>query len=366
MAGTGLQSSVTQFRVCAIVSVKLRGSLGQGYLYGVANQINGTWEYSRLAFVAETGVPRVDLNKNPPPLQLPPVPAQKLYLIPIGLAENEPLDWAPQYYQAKFGIEVILLSRAELDSSLENPQRHQLNSSKCIDFLRHLRPDLASDPSAMLIGITSREMYIPDFDWAYAENWRYGGHFAIVSSARLHPPSPMGEWNPEWLNSRVQKLLTKNIAMLYFGLPLSSDDTSMLGGAVSSGMAIDRMGGQVIGADGAWDSFINSGDPGFAVEVRFNPGIEQPARHLGEGQLARLRLRQYLVHHIVVHDCSLLGWNLMQTDPIHKFFLWGAGHRAWPLIDGGFFPCAQREFGVAYSARWFPPAGHRYSKEFLQ
>jgi YD repeat-containing protein len=246
-------------------SVKLRGSLGQGYLYGVANEINGTWEYSRLAFVPETGIPRVDLNKNPPPLQLPRVPAQSVYLIPIGLAENEPLDWAPQYYKAKFGIEVVLLSRAELNPSLENPQRHQLNASKCVDFLRHLRPDLASDPSAILIGITSRDMYIPDFDWAYAENWRYGGHFAIVSSARLHPPSPMGEWNPEWLNSRVQKLLTKNIAMLYFGLPLSADDTSLLSGVVSSGMAIDRMGGQVIGADGAWDSFINSGDPGFTV-----------------------------------------------------------------------------------------------------
>jgi hypothetical protein len=49
-----------------------------------------------------------------------------------------------------------------------------------------------------------------------------------------------------------------------------------------------------------------------------------------------------------------------------SFFLRAAGNRAWPLIDRGFFPCVQREFGVAYSARWFPPAGHQYLKEFLQ
>lgn len=231
----------------------------------MANEINGAWEYSRLTFVAQTGIRRIDLNKNPPHLQLPDVPAQKVYLIPIGLTENEPLDWAPDYYKAKFGVDVVLLPAAELNAGVENSQRHQLNASKCVDFLRHLPPDLASDPAAILIGVTSRDMYIPDFNWAYAENWRTGGHFAIVSSARLHPLSPMDQWNPEWLNSRLQKLLTKNIAMLYFGLPLSCDDTSLLSAGVDSGMAIDRMGGQVIGEDGAWEPFTDSGDPGFTV-----------------------------------------------------------------------------------------------------
>jgi hypothetical protein len=75
----------------------------------------------------------------------------------------------------------------------------------------------------------------------------------------------MDQWNPEWLNSRLQKLLTKNIAMLYFGLTLSADDTSLLSGAVDSGMEIDRMSGEVIEEDGAWESFTDSGDPGFTV-----------------------------------------------------------------------------------------------------
>jgi hypothetical protein len=32
-------------------SVRLAGSHGKGYLYGVANSINGAWEFSRLTFV---------------------------------------------------------------------------------------------------------------------------------------------------------------------------------------------------------------------------------------------------------------------------------------------------------------------------
>lgn len=202
-------------------AVKLEGSRGAGHLYGVANQLGGVWEYSRLVFVASDGSKKVDLNRSPIKLQLPSVPAQTLYLIPLGLSPDESLDWAPAYYKAKFGIEPIILPAAAVEPNLEITARHQLDADKCIQFLSKLRPDLARDPSAILIGVTSRDIYIPDTGWLYAENYRLDGRFAIVSSARLHPPAMIGKWNPEWLNSRLQKLLTKNIAILYFDLPMS-------------------------------------------------------------------------------------------------------------------------------------------------
>ena len=36
-------------------SVTLTGSHGSGHLYGIANQINGTWDFSRLVFESESG-----------------------------------------------------------------------------------------------------------------------------------------------------------------------------------------------------------------------------------------------------------------------------------------------------------------------
>ncbi len=246
-------------------SVKLRGSIGQAYLYGVANKINGSWEYTRLVTVANAGKKRIDLNSVPRVLGLPRVAAQKVYLIPVGLQDNESLCWAPAYYKAKFGIDVEVLAAAALQPSLVDPHRHQLDASELLDFVQKTHPELARDPFAILIGVTSRDMFIPDLDWDHAENWRTGGRFAIVSSARLHPPALLDEWNPEWLSSRLQKMLTKNIVMLYYSLPLSSDDTSLLSGGILSGMAIDLMGTQVIGAEGVWSSFYNTGDPGFTV-----------------------------------------------------------------------------------------------------
>jgi YD repeat-containing protein len=188
----------------------------------------------------------------------------------MGLSDGEPLDWAPVFYQAKFGIDVVLLSAVPLTEKLLDPRRKQVDSEGCIEYLRGLHPELDADPGALLIGVTSRDIYIPSLDWAFAENYRQGARFAVVSSARLHPPAIMGRWNPEWLHSRLQKMLTKNIVMLYFDLPMSSDYTSLLSGGVLSGFQVDLMGGTIIGAEGTWDSFINSDNP--VVTIYSVPG----------------------------------------------------------------------------------------------
>ena len=254
-------------------SVALTGSRGSGHLYGIANQINGAWDFSRLAFEFENGK---DKNKDKVDLtpvrrlQLPAVPTKNVYLVPIGLAEGESVQWAPAYYGAKLGIDLKLLPAIPLDPKLIDPARNQLNADKCIEFLAAKYPEISHDPSSILIGVTSSDMYIPGFGWSYAENMRKEGRYAVVSSARLHPPSLLGKWNPEWLPSRVQKLLSKNLVMLYFDLPLSSDYTSLLSGGVLSGMQIDQMGGELIGAEGQWHSWVESGDP--AVTIYDGPG----------------------------------------------------------------------------------------------
>lgn len=246
-------------------SVELRGSQGAGHLYGVANRINGSWEFSRLVFVPDGGATRLNLAPVPPVLHLPTVPPKKVFLVPMGLSPGESLDWAPSYYWSKLGIDVAVLPPVPLDPKLEDPQRHQLDADKCTDYLLRSFPDIARDPSNTIVGVTSHDMYIPEYRWLYAQNLRVGDRIAIVSSARLHPPSFLDRWNPEWLNSRLQKLLTKNLVILYFDLPMSGDSTSLLSGGLLSGAEIDEMGGQIIGAERQWDSFVNQGEPGVTL-----------------------------------------------------------------------------------------------------
>jgi YD repeat-containing protein len=265
---------VTDFRGSKFAewSVKLAGSRGKGHLYGIANETRGSWEYSRLELVSDDSEKRLDLTPAPAALKFPPVPVRHVYLVPMGLTDGESLDWAPAYYKAKLGIDVTVVAPVPLDPKLVDARRNQLDANKCVDFLRQIHPELVADPFAILIGVTSTDMNIPGLQWRYAENWRSDGRFAIVSSARLHPPSVLGNRNPEWLNSRVQKLLSKNLLILYFNCPMSSDYTSLLSGGVLSGMEVDQMGGDVIGAEGSWDPFVESGDPSVSIyDVRGKP-----------------------------------------------------------------------------------------------
>jgi YD repeat-containing protein len=242
-------------------SVALAGSKGSGHLYAVANSLHRTPEFSRLSFLPAAGTQYIDLTPAPQRLDMPPASTKKVYIFPVGLDLGEPLNWVPPYYYAKLGIEVEVLPPTPLAENLINPKRRQVDAEACVEYLRKSHPELDADPSAIVVAVTSKDIYIPSFRWTYAENYRTDGRFAVVSSARLHPAEFMAHWNPEWLHSRLQKMLTKNIVMLYFDLPMSSDYTSMLSGGVLSGSEVDLMGARIIGVEGFWDSFIDGNVP---------------------------------------------------------------------------------------------------------
>jgi YD repeat-containing protein len=236
-------------------SVGIEGSKGSGRISAVANTVNQDLEFFRLSFLPGTGGRKIDLTPTPTRLVLPKVPAQKVYLVPLGLDPSESLDWAPGYYKAKFGIEVAVLPAAAMKPEFIDQKRKQADSDKCVAYVRSLYPELDRDPSTLLFVVTSQDIFIPHDDWAYTVNYRDGMRFAVVSSARLHSFSLWDRGNPEWLSSRVQKMLTKNIAMLYFNLSMSDDSTSLMYGGRLSGLEIDAMGGKLIGVTGKWVSF---------------------------------------------------------------------------------------------------------------
>jgi hypothetical protein len=133
-------------------------------------------------------------------------------------------------------------------------------------------PAIARDPSSILIGVTSQDMFIRSFGWSYAFNYRHDARFAMVSSARLRPLAFFDRLNPEWLRSRLRKMLTKNIVMLYFGLPMSSDETSLLSGGLSTGSDVDDMTGSLFGASNRWHPFQETGDFGTTIyDLRGKP-----------------------------------------------------------------------------------------------
>jgi YD repeat-containing protein len=269
--GTGIHEKYPGFGELAVMgrsqfaewSVEIAGSHGRGRLYAVANRINDVWSFSRLMLQADNGT---NIEITPVHrLQLPTVPEKRVYLVPVGYSDDEHLDWVGTYYERKLGINVVLLPGIPLDPADIDKSRSQLDSYKCVEYLQRKFPDLAADPSVVLIGITSADMYIPWLDWWYADSLRSTGRYAMISTAHLHPPALLGRLNPAWLSSRVEKLLTKDLAILYFDLPLSSDYTSLLSGGILSSSDIDQMGDEIVGSEGHWDSFVQAGEPALTI-----------------------------------------------------------------------------------------------------
>lgn len=193
-------------------------------------------------------------------LTLPSVPNKKVFLLPAGLDPEQTLDWAPAYYKAKLGVDVEILPAIPIPDDVVDPKRHQVESGALLDQIQQRYAHLLVDPENVLVVATSRDLFIRSFNWSYTENYRANGQLAIVSCARLHPPGFLNRWNPEWARSRMQKMLTKNITILYFDLPMSSDYTSLLSGGVLSGSEVDLMSGSIVGAERQWDPFVESGD----------------------------------------------------------------------------------------------------------
>jgi YD repeat-containing protein len=242
-------------------TVPVRGQQGSGKLYGAANNALGAWEYSTLTLVPDDSA-RAKINLTPPPARqdIPLGFRKTIYLIPIDLNPDESLDWAPEYYKAMFGADVRLLPSIKMGSTEWDETKQQAIAEKCLDLVDEKYRDLTDDLSAAAIGVTSRDMYVRDFNWQHATEFRYGNHSGMVSSAGLKPTELLERSNTELRNSRLQKLITQNIAALGFDLPPSKDSTSSLYyKGFRSPSDLDFTSAKIVGGSGAWQPFPQTG-----------------------------------------------------------------------------------------------------------
>lgn len=105
--------------------------------------------------------------------------------------------------------------------------------------------DIALDPAAILLGVTQRD---------FAVNYRTDGRRGVVLLARLSPRTEPSDVSRVWLESRLRKILTKNILLLAFHLPQSQDPTSVLYFTMNQGRELDMMSESIVGGSGRWMS----------------------------------------------------------------------------------------------------------------
>jgi tetratricopeptide (TPR) repeat protein len=166
---------------------------------------------------------------------------EKLYLIPLNNFSTGSLNRFVTYYKEKNGIDAVPIEPLPLRLAAIDKRRQQLIAEDVIELMKRSYPKLVADPNAILIGLTDEDMYIRKKNWQFAFSYRTQARFAVVSSARMNPVNFGAPADNELLDSRMRKMISKNIGILYYQLPANNNPKSVLYGGVMDVKDLDNM-----------------------------------------------------------------------------------------------------------------------------
>lgn len=167
---------------------------------------------------------------------------RKIYLLPLGDFPDQTIDQLAVHYKNKFNVKIEKLPSMPLDSTMIDQRRNQVVAESLIAMIKRQHPNLESDPNAIVIGLTRADMYIHKYDWKFAFNFRQDDKFAVVSVARMDPVNFGAPADESLLNTRIRKMVAKNIGILYFRKSLNNNPRSVLYSSVGGLEELDAMG----------------------------------------------------------------------------------------------------------------------------
>jgi hypothetical protein len=169
-----------------------------------------------------------------------PLPGRTVAFLPFWsfpVADRERLT---AFYQTRYGLTIDILPPTKIGDSLMDTSRNQIAAEDLGNAMATRLP-AASDPDRVVIGFVTDDIYIrgrPDWRWAFG--LRDEVHLGVVSTARMSAPT--GLFHDLIESSRLRKMVTRDIGVLYFGLPLSPDLHSVLYQDILSVDDLDAMG----------------------------------------------------------------------------------------------------------------------------
>jgi predicted Zn-dependent protease len=170
-----------------------------------------------------------------------PLAGRSLYFAPLDDFSRDTTERLVSFYRGKYGINATVLESAPVDPVAWDAERGQLVAEDVIASFKASYPAVVADSGAVIIGLVTRDVYIRErTDWAWAFGLRRDGRFAVVSTARMS--WPQGLASDERVASRLRKMVSKNVGLMYFGLPVSGDPHSALYANIGGIDDLDRMG----------------------------------------------------------------------------------------------------------------------------
>lgn len=158
----------------------------------------------------------------------------RVYLVQLG-RHTQPysLDEFAKWLHARYAVDTRVLPAIPTDGAAWDVKRHQFVAEQLQAQIKQQHPDLAFDHYAYLIGFTDGSMYSTREMWGREFTQRDSLRTAVISAYGMGDTGwQMAHLDPngaaQRLQARMRRILLKDVAVLYWHLPLNDDPTSLL------------------------------------------------------------------------------------------------------------------------------------------
>jgi predicted Zn-dependent protease len=173
----------------------------------------------------------------------PKTEGSSIYFVPIGDFPRERLEPLIQYYRQKYNLEIAVVNSIPVDPATRDDARRQLMAERLVASVRNAVPEHTYNPKEILIGFTSEDIYPTSQNWQFAFGWRQTSlGAAVVSTARMSLHYAEEPSDDNFAETRLRKMVTKDIGILYYGLDPSRNPRSVLYSQILGIEELDQVG----------------------------------------------------------------------------------------------------------------------------
>jgi predicted Zn-dependent protease len=165
-----------------------------------------------------------------------------LHLLPIGDVPLPLMDRMASRLHARFQIPVTMLPPMASYLISFNDRRHQVVADGLVADIQNRYSAVLGRSGSRIIAITAWDMYISTKNWQFTFSLRGpGNQVAVVSYARMRPEAFGNAPDDILLESRLRKMVMKDIGIMCYGFPLSQNPRSVLYGSIDGTDELDVM-----------------------------------------------------------------------------------------------------------------------------
>lgn len=169
--------------------------------------------------------------------------AGSVLLVPLGDFPAERADVIAAHFRGRFNTPIETAPALPWPAGAFSDARRQVDSSVLLTALEQVYP--GDEPHVVAIGLTTEDMFNPEFNASYAFSYRRGNRLAVVSSARMaYGCLGLVRADESRIMARLRKMVGKNVGLLHYGLPISDDPASVLYGLIGGPQELDAMSEQ--------------------------------------------------------------------------------------------------------------------------